>query len=145
MAEIKRSGTPSVLWVIPLPTNRISGVLAGEDIVAGDACHIDDNVWVYRSIGAVAGAAADVRGFATADVRRGEAVTLAFDVTIRYGVSLPPSDGLYLSATVPGGLADSPSPGGPTPVAYVVDATRIHVLQSEDTGSAGQAAGRIGG
>ena len=58
------------------------------------------------------------------------AITLAFDVTLRYGEDLPPSDGLYLSATVPGGLADSPSPGGPRPVAYVVDATRIHVLQS---------------
>ena len=130
MAEIGKVGTPAVTSVLTLPANRISGVLAGEDIAAGDACYIDGNVWVYRSIGAAPGEAADVRGFATAAARRGEAVTLAFDVTMRYGEALPPSDGLYLSATVPGGLADVPSPGGTEPVAYVVDATRIHVLQS---------------
>jgi hypothetical protein len=130
MAEIARAGTPAVLFVLPLAANRISGLRAGEDIAAGDACHIKGSREVYRSSGAVAGEAADVRGFAVARAKPGEAVTLAFDVTLRYGEGLPPSDGLYLSGTVPGGLADSPSPGGTAPVAFVVDATRIHVLQS---------------
>ncbi len=130
MVEITRAGTPSVLSVLPLAANRITGVLAGEDIAAGDACYIDRNVWVYRSIGAAADAAADVRGFATAVAKRGEAVILAFDVTLRYGEDLPPSDGLYLSGKVPGGLADTPSAGAAMPVAFVVDATRIHVLPS---------------
>ena len=58
------------------------------------------------------------------------AVSLTVDVTMRYGEGLPPSDGLYLSGTVPGGLADVPSQGGTEPVAFIVDATRIHVLQS---------------
>lgn len=130
MAEITRAGTPSVASVLTLAANRISGLRAGEDIAAGDACHIDGTGKVYRSIAASGDGAADVRGFAAAGARSGEAVTLAFDVTMRYGEGLPSSDGLYLSETVPGGLSDSPSPGGTTPVAFVVDATRIHVLQS---------------
>ena len=130
MTEITKVGTPSVTSALTLAANRISGVRAGEDIAAGDACHIKGDGTVYRSSGATTGEAADVRGFAAAEARGGEAVTLAFDVTMRYGEGLPPSDGLYLSETVPGGLADSPSPGGTEPVAFVVDATRIHVLQS---------------
>lgn len=39
--------------------------------------------------------------------RRGEPITLAFDVTMRYGDELPPSNGLYLSAMVPGGPCSS--------------------------------------
>jgi hypothetical protein len=145
MAEIARAGTPAVLLALPLAANRIGGLRAGEDIAAGDACYIRSNRKVYRSSGAVAGEAADVRGFAVAGARRGEVATLVFDVTMRYGQGLPPSDGLYLSETVPGGLADSPSPGGTEPVAFVVDATRIHVLQSEDEPTAGRARGRAGG
>ena len=145
MAEIARVGTPAVLLALPLAANRIGGVRAGEDIAAGDACYTKGNREVYRSSGAVTGEAADVRGFAVAEARRGEVATLVFDVTMRYGAGLPPSDGLYLSETVPGGLADSPSPGGTEPVAFVVDATRIHVLQSEDKPTAGRATGRAGG
>ena len=85
---------------------------------------------VYRSSGAIAGEAADVRGFAVAGAERSEVATPVFDVTLRYGEGLPPSDGLYLSETIPGGLADCPSPGGTAPVAFAVDATRIHGLRS---------------
>jgi hypothetical protein len=85
---------------------------------------------VHRSIGATIGEAADVRGFATAAAKSAETVTLAFDVTMLYGEDLPRGKDLYLSKTVPGGVADSPSPGSAQPVAWVVDATRIHVPQS---------------
>jgi len=104
MAEITRVGIPAVLSVLTLAANRISGSPAGD--------------------------AADVRGFATTEAESGRAVSLAFDVTMRYGEGLPEDRNLYLSGAVPGGLADAPSPGGTRPVAFVVDATRIHVLQS---------------
>jgi hypothetical protein len=130
MAEIQKVGTPSVSSVLTLPANRLLGARAGEDLAAGDACYVDGAGWVQRSHGAVPGPAADVRGFAASAVRGGELVTLVFDVTLRCGENLPPNASLYLSAVVPGGLADTPSPGGPHPVAFVVDATRIHVLQS---------------
>ncbi|MBA2449714.1 MAG: hypothetical protein H0V51_16960 [Chloroflexi bacterium] len=130
MTEITKAGTPSVSSALTLPANRINGLLAGEDIAAGDACHIGGNGKAYRSIGAIVDEAADVRGFAAGEASSGEAVTLAFDVTMRYGAALTPSDTLYLSGTVRGGLANSPSLGGTEPVAFVVDATRIHVLQN---------------
>ena len=130
MAEIMKAGTPSVVSALTLAANRINGSLAGEAIAAGDACYVDSDGRAYRSIGAAVGEAADVRGFAAAAAGRGEAVVLVFDVTLRYGEGLPSGENLYLSATVPGGLADAPSPGGTRPVAFLVDATRIHVLQS---------------
>ena len=130
MTQITRAGTPAVLSVLTLANNRITGSLAGEDIAAGDACTIDSAGKVRRSIGAEAGEAADVRGFAEAAASSGQPVTLVFDVTLRYGEGLPAGENLYLSGTIPGGLADAPSPGGTRPVAFVVDATRIHTLQS---------------
>ncbi len=130
MVEIVRVGVPAVLSPLVLAGNRISGPPAGEDIVAGDACYLTGDGRAYRSIGAAPDEAADVRGFAAASVRRGEAVTLVFDVILRYGEDLPCDGALYLSGTIPGGLADAPSPGGEWPVAFVVDATSIHALQS---------------
>jgi hypothetical protein len=130
MVEIMRVGLPAVLSPLVLAGNRISGPPAGEDIVAGDACYLTGDGRAYRSIGAAPDEAADVRGFAAASVRRGDAVTLVFDVILRYGEGLPSDRALYLSGTIPGGLADAPSAGGDQPVAFVVDATSIHALQS---------------
>ena len=130
MAEITKCGIPSVVSVLMLGSNRITGSPAGESVAAGDACYIDAEGTVHRSIGAVVGAAADVRGFAAAAAERGEATTLVFDVSMRYGEDLPSGASLYLSGTVPGGLADAPAMGGARQVAYVVDAAHIHLLQS---------------
>ena len=132
MTEIAKVGSPAVVSVLMLGGNRIDDVPAGEDIAAGDACYIGRDGMVHRSIGAVVGEAADVRGFAAAGARCGEAITLVFDVTMRYGEDLPRGASLYLSATAPGGLADAPSAGATQQVAYVVDATHIHPLQSYD-------------
>jgi hypothetical protein len=142
MAEITRAGLRTGLWLVPPAASRISDVLAGEDLAVGDACHLNATRQVYRSSGATSGEAADVRGFAAAGARRGETVTLVFDVTMRYGASLPPGRALYLSAAVPGGLADCPSPGGTEPIAFVADAARIHVLQSDHDRTTGPVAGR---
>ena len=144
MAEIAKAGSPAVVSVLMLGANRVDDLPAGEDIESGDACYLDPVGRVRRSIGAAAGEAADVRGFAAAAAARGERVTLVFDVAMRYGEDLPRGASLYLSATVPGGLADAPSPGGARQVAYVVDAARIHVLQSYDAPAADPAVGRKG-
>ena len=130
MAEIHKIGTPSVSSVLTLAANRIAGVRAGEDIEAGDACYIDSTGQVQRSRGAAPGPGADVRGVAATAASSGAPVTLVFDVTMRCAEHLPTDISLYLSAVVPGGLADAPSPGGSSAVAFTVDATRIHVLQS---------------
>ena len=131
--EIRRSGALAVTSTLVLGSNRITGLLAGEDLAAGDACYVDLNDRAYRAIAAVPGAAADVRGFALADTLAGADLTLAFDVNMRYGEALSGSTSLYLSGAVPGGLSNAPSAGGKSAVAYVVSDTEIHLLQSSQT------------
>jgi hypothetical protein len=132
MAEISKSGTPSLSSVLPnASANKLTGLLAGEDIAAGDACYIkaaDGKVW--RSTGAAANAAAKVRGWAGIAAKSGEAVTLVFEVNMRYGAALTPGADYFLSGTVAGGIADAASTGGTAPIAYAIDATRIRVMQS---------------
>ncbi len=74
-------------------------------------------------------AAAKVRGFAAQAASVNEAVTLLFDVNIRYGTGLVPGTDVFLGATA-GALADIASVGGTAAIGFVVDATRIHVWQS---------------
>jgi hypothetical protein len=130
MADIAKSGTPSLSSVLPPASQKISGLLAGEAIAAGDACYIkasDGKVW--RSTGTAANAAAQVRGFAFQAASSGAAVTLVFDVNINYGSGLTPGAAVYLSATA-GALADAATTGGSAAIGFCVDATRIHVWQS---------------
>lgn len=131
MAEIAKSGTPSLSSVLPNPSaNKISGLLAGEAIAVGDACYIKSDGKVWRSTGAAANAAAKVDGWALVAAAANEGVTLVFDVNIRYGAGLTPGARYYLSGTVAGGIADAASTGGTAPIAFAVDATRIRALQS---------------
>lgn len=129
MAEIAKSGVPSLASFGLDPNDKLTGLIAGEAIAAGDACYINSNGQVYRATGAAANAAAVVRGFAAVAAQSGEAVTLLWDVRFRYGAGLTPGKSLYLSGTVVGGLADAASVGGTSPVAYCVDATRIFVTK----------------
>lgn len=132
MADITRTGTPSLATVLPCAGHQISGLLAGEALLAGHACYIKGSDGkVYKSIGTAANAAAKVDGFAAEDTAIGEAVTLLFNVTLRYGAGLTPGARYYLSATAGGGLlADAATTGGTAPVGFAVDATRVRVLQS---------------
>lgn len=131
MAAIAKSGTPSLSTVNPGPEHRITGLVAGEDLAAWDACYIKaSDGLVYKSTGAAANAAAKVRGFAFVAAQAGEAVSLYFDVNVRYGAGLTPGADVYLSGATAGALADAASTGGTAPIGFVVDATRIHLTQS---------------
>lgn len=130
MAAISKSGTPSLASVLPPANQKISGLLAGEALAAGDACHIKADGLVWRSTGAAANAAARVDGYAAQATATGEAVTLFFDVNFRYGAGLTPGARVYLSGTVAGGLDDAASTGGTQPLGFVVDSTRIRLWQS---------------
>ena len=49
MAEVTKTGTPTVSSPVPLPNNSVAGLVAGEAIAAGDACYIkgsDGKVWL---------------------------------------------------------------------------------------------------
>jgi hypothetical protein len=129
MAEISKSGTPSMCSVNPPQCNQFN-LLAGEALAAGDACYIKSDGKAWKSTGAAANAAAKVDGFAAEAAAVGEAVTLWFGVNFRYGSGLTPGAKYFVSGTVAGGLADAASTGGTGMVATAVDATRIHVNRS---------------
>lgn len=131
MAEIAKSGTPSLASVLPPQNNNIAGLLAGEALAAGDACRINAaDGRVYRSSGAAATANANVHGYAAEACNAGEGVTLLFGVTMRYAAGLTPGASYFLSGTVLGGIADAASTGGTAPLGFAVDATRVRLNQS---------------
>ena len=131
IVEIPRMAAPVVTSTLVLPANRMTGLIADEAISAGDACHVTPAGRAQRSIANRDEASADVRGFALTDAAAGQPITLAFDVTMRYGTGLAAgTECLYLSGAVSGGLSDAPIREGTEPIAFVVNDTDIHLLQS---------------
>lgn len=129
MADISKAGVPSLASVLPPQNCQIAGLLTGEAIAAGDACYVKSDGKVWRSIGTAANAAAKVDGFALEACASGEACTIMWEVNLRYGAGLTPGARYYVGAAA-GALADAATTGGTAPVAFAVDATRVHVLQS---------------
>lgn len=131
MAEIAKSGTPSLGTLLPDPgSNKLPPLYAGEALAAGDACYINAAGTVFRSNGAAVAAAAKVHGYAAMACSSGDAVTLLFNVSFRYGAGLTPGASYFLSGTVLGGLADVASTGGTGIIGFAIDATRIYLKQS---------------
>jgi hypothetical protein len=130
MATVAKSGTPSLATTVPCPAHTISGLYAGEALAAGDLAYIKaSDGKVYKSDGSAADAEAKVDGMVLQAAPIGEAVSLYFDVTVRYGAGMTPGARLYLSAT-DGLIDDAATTGGTAPIGFVVDATRIRVWQS---------------
>lgn len=129
MADIAKSGTPSLASVLPPQNCQLAGLRAGEALGAGDACYIKSDGLAWKSTGAAANAAAKVDGYAAEACAVGEAVTLFFDTNFRYAAGLTPGIRVYLSATA-GALADAATTGGTAPIGFAVDATRVHLWQS---------------
>ena len=133
MAEVTKGVTPSVSTPVPRPPDFIVGLLAGEDIAAGDAVYLKNDGKIWKASGAAANAAAKVIGFATNAASAGEAITVArvnSGVMIGYkplvsGNDVAPGTGLYLSGTVAGGLADAASTGGTEVLAVAIGDGRI--------------------
>ena len=129
MAAVAASGTPSLASVNPPQSQQIAGLLAGEALTAGAPCYIKSDGKVWLSVGTAANAAAKVDGWAAEACAVGEAVTLFFDVNFRYGAGMTPGARLFVGATA-GVLDSAATTGGTAPVAFVVDATRIHAMLS---------------
>lgn len=133
MAEIAKTGTPSLASLLPNGADNLSGLIAGEALGAFDACYIKQSDGkVYKSTGAAINAAAKVRGYAQFATAAGEAVTLLKNVRVRYATDLSALIGanVFLSGTVVGGLADAASTGGTAAIGFVVDKTRIQLNES---------------
>jgi hypothetical protein len=121
---------PSVAsQLVPAP-NKITGLLAGEQLFAGDACYIKNDGKVYRSTGAAANAAAAVDGFAAINAPVNEAATLLHGIVFQYPSTLAPGASVYLSGANPGGLADAASTGGTAVIGKVIDANRMYLKRS---------------
>jgi hypothetical protein len=132
MADVAKSGTPSLASVLPCAAHKITGLLSGEALGAFDACYIkgSDNK-VYKSVGTTTNAAAKVDGYAATTCPSGEAVTLYHGVVVGYGSGLTAGTRLYVSATTSGGkLADAASTGGTGQVGFVIDSTRVFLARS---------------
>jgi hypothetical protein len=131
LADIAKSGTPSLASVLPPANAKVTGLLAGENIAAGDMCYVkasDTRIW--RSIGTTLGAAAaKTIGIAAEAAKAGQPCTLYHDVNFNYGQGLTPGTALFVGAAA-GALADAATTGGTGVVGYVIDATRIYVMPS---------------
>lgn len=128
MAQVAKTGTPSLASLLPNGSDVFSGLLAGEALDWFDACYIKaSDGKVYKSTGAAANAAANVDGYAASATAAGEAVTLYKNIRVRYGAGLTPGTRLYLSGATAGTLADAPSTGGVASIGFVVDATRVYL------------------
>lgn len=136
MAEVTKSGTPSLATPFPTPETIITGLLAGEAIAAGDAVYLKGSDGrIYKASGAAANEAARVLGFAAAAADAGEAVSVirAFSGAIMgYKAMIgatpaPAGTRFYLSGTVAGGLADTASTGGTEVIAFALGDGRILV------------------
>jgi len=129
LATLVKSGTPSLASALPDASQKITGLLAGEAIAVGDVCYIAAAGTIFRSNGTAATAPAKCDGMAVVAAAIGEAVTLIHDVNVRYGATLTPGARYYVSATA-GALDDVATIGGTSPVAFAIDATRIHIMLS---------------
>jgi len=124
MAQIAKSGTPSLCSLLPNGADVLAGLIAGEDLAALDACYIKSDGLVWKSTGTAANAAAKVHGYAPKAAKAGAAVTLHKNIRAEYGSGLIPGTTIYLSATA-GTLSDVATIGGTTPIGFVVTTTRI--------------------
>jgi hypothetical protein len=136
MAEVDRTGTPSISTPWPSKESLITGLLAGEVLAGGDVVYLktSDNAW-WKATGAAANEAAEAIGMVCTAASAGEAVTVArlgSGIMFGYGpveddTTTPIGGGalLFLSGTVAGGLADAPSTGGDIAIAWVVGDGRI--------------------
>jgi len=129
LATLVKSGTPSLASALPDASQKITGLLAGEAIAVGDVCYIAAAGTIFRSNGTAATAPAKCDGMAVVASAIGEAVTLIHDVNVRYGATLTPGARYFVSATA-GALDDVATVGGTSPVAFAIDATRIHIMLS---------------
>ncbi len=129
MAEIGKSGTPSLASVEPCGGHQLNGLLAGEALAVGDFVYIkaaDSRAW--KATGAAANEAARARGVVLQAAVAGDGVSIHSGVTVRWGAALTPGAPYFLSGTVAGQLAEAASVGGTAVIAYAVDATRVRVL-----------------
>lgn len=109
--------------------HSLSGQLAGEDLEAGDAVALGDDGLFYLAGGIAdpegVGARPVCHGWVLSDYYEGQAVTLFDDVRMHYAEALTPGQPIFLSAAVPGAIADAAPWTGAVSVGFAVDEMRV--------------------
>jgi hypothetical protein len=107
---------------------QISGLVAGENILAGDFTFIAAGTGRLMKTTGAAGQI--VAGAAPRDANTNEPLTV-YNINCRvgYATALTPGQKLYLSATA-GRLGDAPAVAGDPPVAIAVNATDIFITRA---------------
>jgi hypothetical protein len=121
----------SICSVNPAPADLMGyNFIAGAAIAAADSVYVASDGKVYPASGAAANAAARVRGQAAQSADIGGPVTIARGLCFYYAAGLTPGADLFLSGTVPGGLATTASTGGTVPIAYAVTDTIVEFFRA---------------
>jgi hypothetical protein len=127
MADIAKSGTPSLATLNPPPANQRT-LPAAADIAAGDMVYINSSGQFALCNGTSANAAANWWGMAARAAKSGRPVTAVHGVEFRYGASLTIAARYYLSAATAGALADTATTGGDVPTAFATGVDTIFVI-----------------
>lgn len=133
MSEVVKTATPgSLASNIPPLSMQDTGIVAGEAILAYAAVYIKaSDGKMYNATGAAANAAARARGWSADVYATGDKDGTIYygDITVNYAsATMTPGDDLFLSGTVPGGLANVASTGGVGVLGFVLDSSRARLF-----------------
>lgn len=133
MADVSKTGTPSLSTPAPTKESLITGLIAGEAVAGGDAVYLktsDGRCWL--TLGAAAAEAAEGIGLACVAASAGEPLTVArfgSGVCFGYGPNVAgtatPAGDLLFIGTLAGALANSVTTGGDIAVAWALGDGRI--------------------
>lgn len=133
MADVSKTGTPTLSTPAARPPETITGLLAGEAVAGGDAVYLktsDGKFW--KTLSAAVAEAAEGIGLVCTAASADEAVTVArfgSGLMFAYGPNVagtptPAGNLLYIGA-VAGSLANAASTGGVNAVAMAMGDGRI--------------------
>lgn len=127
MANLVKSGRPSLATLEPGYEHQHNNLVAGEALDYGDFVYIASTGKVMKANGTAANAAALYDGVVLQAAAINDGVSIHQGVTIHYGSGLTPGARYYL-ATTAGLLSDAATTGGTVPCAKAVDSSRIFVI-----------------
>lgn len=123
--------SPSIDAVSAIKSNQVTGMYAGEVLLAGAPCYIkSSDGQIYMSNGTAANEAAEIVGFTPRVCQIGEPVTLfGLGSRFHYAASgLVPGDRYFIGATA-GRLDTAATTGDAVGVAQALSTTDIRVIR----------------
>ena len=129
MSEIIKTAAPYPMHQAPIDLDASRDSIAGETLTWGDTCYIGSDGLTYKCLG-VSGAASDrSKGQVLWAAAPGERTRFVSGIPWMYSSGLPKGADVYLSASVPGGLATTPPYSGSPPVGYAYTDSQISFYQ----------------